>query len=314
MRNSVELARLADRLGFARYWFAEHHGMPSIASSAPEILIDHAASATKRIRVGSGGIMLQNHVPLKVAEAFHTLEALHPGRIDMGIGRAPGTDPTTSSALRPFDPNRFSEHLAEMRGLSAGTLPEDHPFHRVRVIPSDVLLPPIWILGSSGASAALAGQLGLGYSFARHFSPTPPAPAIEAYRKSFQPSEQFPRSHVILGVAVVCADTDKDAAYLAASNDLMWVRIRRGEFLPIPTPQEATAYPYTPQERAVADRARSLLFVGSPTTVRTRIQEVVAETGADEVMVMSTIHGHAERIHCYELLADAFGTGEVAIP
>jgi luciferase family oxidoreductase group 1 len=307
MRHSVDLVRLADRSGFTRYWLAEHHGMPSIASSAPEILISHLASATERIRVGSGGVMLQNHVPLKAAEAFHTLEALHPGRIDLGIGRAPGTDPTTSRALRPFDPSRFSEHLGEMLGLSRGTLPEDHPFRTVRVIPSEVELPPIWILGSSGASARLAGELGMGYSFARHFSHTPPAPAFTSYREGFAASEQFPAPHAILGIAVICAETNEEAEYLATSMELMWVRIHRNEFLPIPTPETATGYPYTPQERAVADRYRALVIVGSPSTVRVAIEELVAETGADEVMITSTVHSHSARMRGYELLAEEFG-------
>ena len=307
MRRSVELARLAERLGYERYWFAEHHGMPSIASSAPEILIGHVASATERIRVGSGGIMLQNHVPLKAAEAFHTLEALHPGRIDLGIGRAPGTDPVTSSALRPFDPNNFREHLAEMVGLSRGDLPEEHPFRSVRVIPSGVTLPPIWLLGSSGASARLAGELGTGYSFARHFSPTPPAPAFAAYRDSFRPSEQFPEPHIILGAAVICADTDEEAMYLSASMDLMWVRISRGESAPIPTPEEALAYPYTPRERAIADNYRKLVIVGGPETAARELRKLMDETGATEIMVTGTVHSHAARLRSYELLAQAAG-------
>ncbi|HEX8362217.1 MAG TPA: LLM class flavin-dependent oxidoreductase [Longimicrobium sp.] len=307
--NSVELARRAERLGYTRYWFAEHHGMPSIASSAPEILIGHIASATERIRVGSGGIMLQNHVPLKAAEVFHTLEALHPGRIDLGIGRAPGTDPVTSSALRPFDPGNFREHLGEMIGLSRGELPAEHPFHRVRVIPSGVQLPPIYILGSSGASARLAGELGMGYSFARHFSHTSPTPAIQAYRESFRPSAHFPEPRTILGAAVICAGTDEEAQYLAASFDLMWVRITRGEFAPIPTPEEALAYPYTPRERAVADSYRSLVIVGSPETAHRELSRLAAETGSDEVMVTATIHSHAARLRSYELLAEAFGLG-----
>lgn len=311
LRNSRELAQLAERLGYSRYWFAEHHGMPSIASSAPEILIGHVASATRRIRVGSGGIMLQNHVPLKAAEVFHTLAALHPDRIDLGIGRAPGTDPTTSQALRPFDPARFAEQLGEMVGLSRGDLPADHPFHTVRVIPSDVTLPPIWILGSSGASARYAGEVGMGYSFARHFSPTPPGPAFAAYRESFKPSEQFPRPHIILGVAAVCAETDERAEYLAASMDLMWVRVRRGEFLPIPTPEEALAYPFTPQERAVAATYRELVFVGGPEKVRREIDRIVADTTVDEVMITSTVHSHTARMRSYELMAAEFGLEEV---
>jgi luciferase family oxidoreductase group 1 len=307
LRNSLELARLADRLGYTRYWFAEHHGMPSIASSSPEILIAHVAAGTSRIRVGSGGIMLPNHVPLRVAEAFHTLQALHPGRIDLGVGRAPGTDPRTSQALRPFPAEEFPQHLGEVLGLSRGTLPPEHPFHTVRVVPGDVELPPIWLLGSSGASARLAGTLGVGYSFARHFSPTPPAPAFQAYREAFEPTAQFPTPHAILGAAVICAETDERADYLASSTDLVWVRLQRGEFHSIPSPEEALAYPYTPRERAVAEGYRKLLFVGSPDTVRAQIEEVVAETGADEVMVTSNIHGHADRLRSYELLAEAFG-------
>lgn len=307
LRNSVELARLADRLGYRRLWFAEHHGMPSIASSAPEILIGHVASATERIRVGSGGIMLPNHVPLQVAERFHTLEALHPGRIDLGIGRAPGTDPATTQALRPFDAQRFSELLAEMTALSRREFPEDHPFHRIRVVPADVALPPIWLLGSSGASARLAGQLGVGYSFARHFSHTSPLPAIRAYRESFTPSPQFPAPHMILAVSVVCAETEEQAERLASSMDLAWVRLQRGQFGALPSPEEALAYPFSPQERAVVRSYRELTFVGTPASVRERIGAVVAETGADEVMVTSTIYDHADRLRSFELLAEAFG-------
>ncbi len=307
LQHTLDLARLADDLGYHRYWVAEHHGGDMLAGPSPEALIGPVAQVTRRIRVGSGGIMLQNHVPLKAAETFHTLEALHPGRIDLGIGRAPGTDPVTSSALRPFDPNNFREHLGEMIGLSRGELPAEHPFHRVRVIPSGVQLPPIYILGSSGASARLAGELGTGYSFARHFSHTSPIPAIQAYRASFRPSARFPEPRVILGAAVICAATDEEAQYLAASFDLMWVRITRGEFAPIPTPEEALAYPYTPRERAVADSYRSLVIVGSPETAHRELSRLAAETGSDEVMVTATIHSHAARLRSYELLAEAGG-------
>jgi luciferase family oxidoreductase group 1 len=309
LRDTVRLARVADRLGFRRYWFAEHHGLPSIASSAPEILIAHVAAATERIRVGSGGVMLPNHTPLLVAERFHTLEALHPGRIDLGIGRAPGTDPATSRALRPFDANRFAEQLHELLSLSRGDFPDDHPFRSVRVIPADVQLPPVWLLGSSGASARLAGELGTGYGFASHFSHASPLPAAESYRGSFRPSERFPRPHFILGVAVVCADTEARAEQLATSMDLAWVRIHRGEFGPLPSPEEAAEYPFTPAERALAARFRELAFVGTPATVRARIRAAVAATGADEVMITSSIHDPDERIRSYELIAGEPGTG-----
>ena len=307
LRNSMELAQLADRRGYTRYWFAEHHGMPGIASSSPEILIEHVASATGRIRVGSGGIMLPNHVPLKVAETFHTLEALHPGRIDLGIGRAPGTDPWTSRVLRRFDAERYPEQLQELLALSAGGFPEDHPLHPIRVMPGGVRLPPIWQLGSSGGSARLAGLLGLGYSFASHFSPAPPGPAIEAYLGSFRPSAEFREPHVILGVSVICAATDERADYLASSMDLAWVRFQNGEFAPLPSPEEATAHPYTPFERTIAADNRSRLIVGGAPVVRARIEALASEAGANEVMVTSMIHSHAERLRSYELLAEAFG-------
>lgn len=306
LAHSRELARLADGLGYTRYWFAEHHGMPSIASSAPEILIANIAAATERMRIGSGGIMMQNHVPLKLAEAFHTLEALYPGRIDLGIGRAPGTDPATSRALRPFHPEQFREQMLELLALSGGTLPTGHPFEKVKVIPSGVALPPIWMLGSSGGSAALAGQLGLGYSFASHFSKSPPAPAIRAYRESFQPNERRSEPHVILAVSAICAETDEEADYIASTGDLVWVRIRRGEFQPLPSPEEARAYSYSPEEMAVARGYRQLQYIGTPDDLRARIDKAVEEAGADEVMISSMIHGHQARVKSYELLAEAF--------
>ena len=182
-----------------------------------------------------------------MAEVFHTLAALHPGRIDLGLGRAPGTDPATSRALRPFDGEQFPEQVRELLALSRRTFPPDHPFGSVRVVPADVALPPIWVLGSSGAMAAFAGSLGLGYSFARHFSPNPPAPAIRAYREHFVSSAEFPSSHVILGVSVICAPTDEEAEYHAASTDLAWVRLHRREFAPLPSPEEAIALSGTPR-------------------------------------------------------------------
>jgi luciferase family oxidoreductase group 1 len=278
--------------------------MASIASSSPEILIAHVAAATERIRVGSGGIMLPNHVPLQVAERFHTLEALHPNRIDLGIGRAPGTDPATVRALRPFDANRFSEQLGEMLALSRGEFPPDHPFRSIRVVPADVSLPPIWLLGSSGASAELAGRLGMGYGFASHFSHTSPLPAAQAYRAAFQPSGRFPQPHFILGAAVICAETQERAEYLASSVELAWTRIQRGEFAPLPSPEEASAHVYTPAERAVVESFRRLSCVGTPDMVREWIAARVGETGADEVMITSSIHDPEARMRSYELVAE----------
>jgi luciferase family oxidoreductase group 1 len=303
MQESVDLARLAERLDFVRYWFAEHHGMASIASSVPEILIEHVASATTRIRVGSGGIMLPNHAPLRVAEAFHTLETLHPNRIDLGLGRAPGTDPATSRALRPFAGELFPDQVKEMLALSRREFPPDHPFASVRVVPEGVTLPPIWVLASSGATAAFAGSMGLGYGFARHFSPTPPGPPIRAYREHFRPTVQFPRPHVILGVSVICAPTAEEADYLASSSDLGWIRLHRREFLPLPSPEEARRYEYSPQERVVVEMNRARHFIGTPATAASMIRNIAKDIEVDEVMVTSTIFGRAERFRCYELLA-----------
>lgn len=303
MQESVDLARAAERLGYVRYWFAEHHGMSGIGSSAPEILIAHIAAATTRIHVGSGGIMLPNHVPLRVAEVFHTLEALHPGRIDLGIGRAPGTDPATSRALRPFDAEQFPQQLEELIALSSRSYPPGHPFGSIRVVPHDVALPPIWILASSGATAAFAGANGFGYGFARHFSPSPPGPPIRAYRDAFRPSQQFPKPHVILGVAVVCADTMEEADYLATSSDLAWVRRHRGQLLPLPSPEEASTYSYAAEDRPVIEANRLRQFVGTPAKVTALIRHLVDDTLADEVMVTTMVFGKRERLRSYELLA-----------
>ena len=306
MREAVDLARAAERLGYARYWFAEHHSMPSIGSSAPEILIGHVAATTSRIRVGSGGIMLPNHAPLRIAEIFHTLEALHPGRIDLGVGRAPGTDPAASRALRPFDAEQFPEQLRELLALSTRSFPADHPFGSVRVIPDDVPLPPIWVLASSGATAAMAGSMGLGYGFAKHFSQAPPGPPIRAYREAFTASPRFPSPHVILGVAVVCASTDKEADYQAASTDLAWVRRHHNTFAPLPSPDEAVGYPYSAQDRLVVEANRLRQIVGRPEKVAATLRHLANETSADELMVTTMIFGRGERLRSYELLADAW--------
>ena len=306
LRNSLALARRAEQLGYQRYWFAEHHGMPSIASSSPEVLIAHVAAATKQMRVGSGGIMLPNHAPLRIAEAFLTLAALHPDRIDLGVGRAPGADPRSSAAMRPFNAEQFPAQLEELIGLAAGNLPADHPFAGVHAVPNDVPLPPIWLLGSSGASAQFAGAHGMGYSFARHFSAAPPAPPMLGYRESFRPSSQFPAPHAILAVSVVCAERQEEAERLATSLDLMWIRIRRGEFLPVPTPEEALAYAYTAQDRHFIAENRSRYFIGTPARVRAEIEAMALETKADEVMVTTMVHSYAARVRSYELLAEAF--------
>ena len=313
LSDSVALAQLCERLGYVRFWFAEHHGMPNIACSAPEILIEHVASATSTIRVGSGGIMLPNHAPLRVAENFHTLATLHPGRIDLGVGRAPGTDPATSRMLRPFDAEQFPQQLQELMAVSRREFPAGHPFASVRVIPEGVPLPPIWVLASSGATAAFAGTMGLGYGFARHFSPAPPGPPIHAYRAAFKPSEQFPAPHVILGVAVICAPTDEEADYLATASDLVWVRRHRGDMRPFPSPSEAAAHVFRPEDRPLIDANRQRQFVGSPTRVASLLRHIAAETGADELMVTTMMYGRTERLRSYELLAREWGLGDLRV-
>ncbi|HET7437335.1 MAG TPA: LLM class flavin-dependent oxidoreductase [Thermoanaerobaculia bacterium] len=305
MRRTEELARLAERLGYVRYWFAEHHGMASIASSSPELLIEHIAAATERIRVGSGGIMLPNHAPLRVAEAFHTLETLHPHRIDLGIGRAPGTDAAHIRALRSFDGEQFPQQLAELLALSRGDFPEGHPFRAVRVVPSEVELPPVWLLGSSGASAQMAGDLGMGYAFASHFSPASPVGPMRAYLAAFTPSAAFAQPSAILAVSVVCAESRDVAEHHAASLTLAGLRLQRGEFKPLPSPEEALAYRYSEEERFAAEAYRSRHIVGTPEEVRARIERMVDETGATEVMITTMVHDHAARLRSYELVAGA---------
>lgn len=309
LRNTFDLARLADRLGYTRYWLAEHHNMPSIASSSPEIMIGQVARETSRIRVGSGGIMLPNHAPLKVAESFRTLEALFPGRIDLGIGRAPGTDPRTAAALRGArgaGAEDFPYRLGDLFSFATGHFPEDHPFRGITAVPNDVPLPPVWLLGSSGYSARLAAKLGLGFGFAAHFSEYDPVEAMQAYRSQFVPSEYRKEPHAVLTLSVICAETNERADYLANTVDLFFVLLTTGRLRMLPSPEEALAFPFTPAERLQARARRGMHVIGDPETVRNRILDLVQQTGADEVMVASSIHSHEERLRSYELLAETF--------
>jgi luciferase family oxidoreductase group 1 len=308
LRNSLDLARLADGLGYTRYWVAEHHNLPSVASSAPEIMIGQIAAVTTNIRVGSGGVMLPNHAPLMVAERFKVLEALFPGRIDLGIGRAPGTDPVTSFALRRRQDNAddFLERFQELILFERRGFPPEHPFSTVYAMPKDIALPPIWLLGSSGYSAQLAAMVGMGFAFAHHFSDHDAVVTMLAYREQFQPSPTLERPHAILGCAVVCADSDEEAERLATTVDLNWVRRARGEYLPLASPEEAAAFPYSPVDRERIRARRERLFVGAPATVRERLAPLIAATKADELMITTMIHDHAARRRSYELLADAF--------
>jgi luciferase family oxidoreductase group 1 len=256
--------------------------------------------------------MLPNHAPLKVAETFRVLEALHPGRIDLGIGRAPGTDPVTATALRRsrdgVEAEDFPQRFGELLAFSGDGFPEEHPFRSVVAMPSDVRLPPLWLLGSSGYSARAAGEMGLGYAFAAHFSPADPAPAMRAYRESFEPSKNFGRPSAILAVAAICGETGEHAEELASSMELAWVHMRSGSPGPLPSPEEAMAYPYTPPERRLADAYRSMQVVGDAQTVRAHIEELAAHTAADEVMITTNVYDHGERLRSYERVAAAFAS------
>ena len=310
LRNSLDLAQLADRLGFTRYWVAEHHNMPMIASSAPEIMIGQIAAATSRLRVGSGGVMLPNHAPLMVAERFKMLEALYPGRIDLGLGRAPGTDPATSYALRRrqgiTEEDDFLDRFNELMLLESRAFPPGHPFANVTAMPSDVPLPPIWLLGSSGYSAELSAQVGMGFAFAHHFASHDAADAMMQYRRNFQPSGWRSTPYAILAVAAIAAETDAEAERLAMSADLNRLLRERGQYAPLFSIEEAQAYPFTDADRAVIGRNRSRLFVGAPATVAQKLQPLIEATQPDEVMVITAVYDHAARKRSYELLAAEF--------
>ena len=307
IHNTLDLARHADRWGYSRYWVAEHHNTPGMACPAPEIMIGHIAAATQRIRVGSGGVMLPNHSALHVAEVFRLLEALHPGRIDLGIGRAPGTDGVTALALRrpQVDGNEFPNQLAELFAFAGGGFPDDHPFRTVTAEPAEVDLPPVWILGSSDFGAQVAAAYGLRFAFARHLNPRGAADALRLYRDRFQPSPGNAEPLAILTVSAIAADTSERAEELALSLGLGVVRMRQGRPGKLPSPQEAAAHDWTEAEQDQLRRYRRAQTLGTATQVREAIATLVEETGADEIMVMTSVHDHAERLRSYELIAQA---------
>ncbi|WP_375450789.1 LLM class flavin-dependent oxidoreductase [uncultured Devosia sp.] len=307
MAETIKLAQLGDALGFTRLWYAEHHGMPSIASSVPEILIGSAAAHTRAIRIGSGGVMLLNHAPLRIVEAYRTLEALHPGRIDLGLGRAPGGDGYAMRALRTGGGEEFSAYLSEMLAFEEDGFPPDHPYSRVAVAPGGINLPPLWLLGSSGSSAQAAGQLGIGYAFAAHFSHTPAAPAFEAYRYGFRATPAFPKPQAMLCVSVVCAPTEEEARYLSRSQELSWALFHSGQIRQLVSPEQASAHVYTPEQRRIIEHQSTLWIVGSPETVRDQIMAKIGQSQPDEVMITTTIHDYALRRRSYQLVAEAFG-------
>src|SRR5690242_3054666 len=311
LRNTIDLARHADRLGYSRYWLAEHHNLSSVASPSPDLMIGQIAAVTERIRVGSGGVMLPNHAPLVVAERFKMLEALFPGRIDLGLGRAPGTDGATAHALRSRldrrDGDDFLERLSELVLWETRGFPEGHPYNNVVAMPDDTPLPPIWLLGRSDYSSELAAQVGMGFAFAHHFASYDAVAAMTNYRSHFKSSGWRDTPHGILAVAAVAAETDAEAEKLASSMDLNRLRRDRGQYLPLPSVEEALAYHYSEAERASVMRNRSRLFVGSPATIMTKLQPMIAASQPDELMIITAVYEHDARKKSYSLLADAFG-------
>src|SRR5215470_4676053 len=302
LRNSLSLAQAAEKLGFLRFWLAEHHGMKGIASAATAVVIGHVAGGTSTIRVGSGGVMLPNHAPLVIAEQFGTLESLYPGRIDLGLGRAPGTDQTTARALRRF-----------MEG-SADTFPQDvldlqayfrapEPGQPVRAVPGAGLNVPIWLLGSSLFSAQLAAMLGLPFAFASHFAPDYLQDALAVYRERFRPSAQLERPYVMLGVNVFAAATDTEARRHFTSLQQAFVNLRRGTPGPLPPPVDRTGALWSPMEQAGLEHALRYAVVGSPATVQRGLAAFIAETAADEIMVTAQMFDHAARLRSFELVA-----------
>jgi luciferase family oxidoreductase group 1 len=317
LRNSIDLARHVDGLGYVRYWLAEHHNLASVASPAPDLMIGQIAAVTKNIRVGSGGVMLPNHAPLMVAERFKMLEALFPGRIDLGLGRAPGTDGATAHALRSRLDRRegddFLERLQELILWETRGFPPGHPYNNVVAMPDDAPLPPIWLLGSSDYSSELAAQVGMGFAFAHHFASYDAVAAMTNYHAHFKKEGGWTTTpHGILAVAAVSAETDAEAEKLASSMDLNRLRRDRGQFLPLPSVEEALAYPYTDSERLSITRNRSRLFVGSPATILAKLQPMLDAAKPDELMIITAVYDHDARKKSYSLLADAFGLGKKA--
>jgi luciferase family oxidoreductase group 1 len=302
LRNTLDLARHAERWGYNRYWLAEHHNMGGVASAATSVVIGYVAGGTSTIRVGAGGIMLPNHAPLVIAEQFGTLEALYPGRIDLGLGRAPGSDQATARALRRTltgGPDSFPQDVLELMGYFRA----DESGAGVRAVPGAGMNVPVWILGSSLFGAQLAAALGLPYAFASHFAPAQMTEAVELYRAKFRPSDQLAAPYVMLGFNVFAADTDVEARRLFTSLQQAFVNLRSGRPGPLPPPRDQFDQELSPWQQATLEAALACSVVGSPETVRAGLREFIARTGADELMVTSQIFDHAARLRSYEITA-----------
>jgi luciferase family oxidoreductase group 1 len=306
--HTTNLARYADDIGYFRYWMAEHHNMAGIGSSSPEVLIAHVASHTKNIRVGSGGIMLPNHATLHMAEVFRTLEALYPGRIDFGIGRAPGSGTKASHALRSvkgLSADDFPEQLTYLMNWMNDEFPA--PYQGVEAIPTKVKMPEIWILGSSDFGAMLAGDRGLPYAFAQHFSHLPALEIIRLYREYFRPSKWLSKPHAMLGVHIICAETDEEANELALSSDLSFsIFVGTGKSIPLPSVEEARAYPYTQEDWKQVRSGSMPKFIGSPETIRRLLHPYLKSGIVDELMILSMIYDQEKRKKSYDLVRKLF--------
>ena len=302
LRNTLALAQRAENLGYKRYWIAEHHNMPGIASAATAIVIGHVAGGTRTIRVGSGGIMLPNHSPLVVAEQFGTLASLHPGRIDLGLGRAPGTDMLTARALRRTmedSAEQFPQDVQELQNYFAAAQPGQH----IRAVPGAGLEVPIWLLGSSLFSAQLAAMLGLPFAFASHFAPELMIQALEIYRSRFEPSKQLDYPYAMLGANVLAADTDAEARRQFSSQQQSFINLRRGSPGQVPPPIDDIDTYWSPAEKAMVERSLAVSFVGSPETVQRGLTGFIASTQPDELMITAHIHDQPARLRSIELIA-----------
>jgi len=315
--ETIALARHVDALGYCRYWLAEHHSTAALAGCAPEIMVARVAAETRHLRVGSGGVMLSHYSSLKVAEQFRLLETLYPGRIDLGIGRAPGSDQLTAIALQhgpgALGIEHFPNQIADLLAFFEGTMPTDHPFSRIRLTPEGDTNPEVWLLGSSDQSALFAAYFGLPFSFA-HFITDELGPEIMAgYRREFRPAARLAGPQGSVGVFVICADSEAEATRLAASRDLARLRQRRGIRAPFPPPEEALAHPWTEAERREVEHHRRRQIVGAPEQVKAGLEALAARYGVDEVVVLTICHDFAARLRSYTLLAEIFGLAPPAV-
>ena len=309
LQETIELAGHVDKLGYHRYWVSEHHASGALAGCSPEVLLGRLGAETTRIRLGSGGVMLPHYSPYKVAENFKLLQTLYPNRVDLGVGRAPGTDPFTAAAIRygsRVGPEHFPNMIADLQALLNDTDPPTPGMENARAFPRTEVPPEMWMLGSSDDSATLAGLAGLPYNFAYFINPNISPDIFDLYRARFKPGPNLDRPHTCLSLFAVCADTEEEAKRLASSRDLWYIRLLRGNPGPFPTPEEALDYPYSASELALIHSNQAKRAVGTPAQVRAKLESLAAEFGVEEVMLVTIVHDHRARLRSYELLANEF--------